>query len=106
MSGNWQLTSNGWLSWGEEPGEDASFMLGMLIARLEQKLKDTRHDPALLQQMPLEAVPITAKPKIEKLAHWLFLRVSFQDINAHWCYPTFRLLYKFKIEELRKNEKR
>lgn len=95
MSGEWQLSSNGLLTWGEEPDEDRNFMAGMLVGEFSRLLTLAGSDEKELGRLSERFVYVFAKEKIKKLAEHRFLVVTFTDMeNDILCHPHFRPMDK------------
>ncbi|BDD79780.1 hypothetical protein [Burkholderia phage FLC9] len=88
--GEWQMSSNGFLSWGEEDDEGREFMTGLLCGELQQKFFHNGTDDDHLAHLKKLPIPVGAKEKIRKIATFHFLNVAFEDLsNGHFCHATF-----------------
>lgn len=88
--GEWQMSSNGMLSWGDDADEGREFMIGLLCGRLEEEFFHNGTDDEHLERLKRLPIQIAAKDKVRKIATFHFLNVKFDDLsNGHFCNATF-----------------
>lgn len=80
--GEWQMSSNGFLSWGEEDGEGREFMTGLLCGELQQKFLYNGTDDDHLEHLKKLPVYVSMKDKVRKIATFHFLNVTFEDLSG------------------------